>query len=75
MRTHKLLPLLALGVIPGLSPGVGRAQAVSRTDTPRAGTLRVAFEPVITTWEREFTNGRRRRIGASLPAAEMVRLN
>lgn len=34
---------------------------------PRAGTLRVAFEPVITTWEQEFTaDGSKQRIGASL---------
>jgi hypothetical protein len=43
------------------------AQAGPRTDTPRAGTLRVTFEPVTTTWEREFTdNGHEQRIGASL---------
>jgi hypothetical protein len=28
---------------------------VPRTDTPRAGKLRLSFEPVITTWEYEFT--------------------
>jgi len=72
MRAHTLLPLLALWVIPGLTPGVSRAQAVPRTDTPRAGSLRVAFEPIITTWEYEFTDGGRRRVGASLPAAVFV---
>jgi hypothetical protein len=46
---------------------VARAQAGPRTDTPRAGHLRVTFEPVITTWEREFTvAGHEQRIGASL---------
>jgi hypothetical protein len=40
-----------------LAPAAARAQAVPRTDTPRAGTLRLTFEPVITTWEREFTGG------------------
>ena len=48
------------------SPALIRGQAVPRTDTPRAGTLRVTFEPVITTWEHEFTNGGRLRIGATL---------
>lgn len=49
-------------------------QAVPRTDTPRAGTLRVTFEPVITTWEYEFANGARQRIAASLlPATVLVR--
>src|SRR5438876_59733 len=47
--------VLAL-MITGLAPGVS-AQAVPRTDTPRAGALRFTFEPVITTWEREFTDG------------------
>src|SRR6266700_3377404 len=59
------LPLfLALSV---LAPAVGQGQAVPRTDTPRAGTFRVTFEPVITTWEREFTTGGHEQpIGASL---------
>jgi len=48
-------------------------QAVPRTDTPRAGTLRVTFEPVITTWEREFTTTGEQRIGASLPTTVLVR--
>jgi hypothetical protein len=46
---------------------------VPRTDTPRAGVLRVTIEPVITTWEREFTDSGRQRIGASLPALVFVR--
>ena len=56
----------------GLSPRVGWAQAVPRTDTPRAGTLRVSFEPVITTWQREFTASGEQRIGASLPTTVFV---
>ena len=48
------LPLL-LTVFVVLVPATTRAQAVPRTDTPRAGTLRVTFEPVITTWDRVFT--------------------
>jgi hypothetical protein len=66
------LPLL-LAALSFLLPRVTPAQAVPRTDTPRAGTLRVTFEPVTTTWEREFTAGGRRRIGASLPATIFVR--
>ena len=49
------------------------AQAVPRTDTPRAGVLRVTFEPVITTWEYEFTPQGRTPIGATLPATVFIR--
>ena len=57
---------LTLGAVL-VRPGPVRAQAGPRTDTPRAGTLRVTFEPVITTWEREFTDdGHERQVGASL---------
>jgi len=67
------LPLL-LTVLVVLLPATTRAQAVPRTDTPRAGTLRFTFEPIISTWEREFTaNGREQRIGASLPTNVLVR--
>src|SRR6267378_8641130 len=60
------LPLL-LAAIVLLPPRMAPAQAGPRTDTPRAGHLRVTFEPVITTWEREFTDdGHEQRIGASL---------
>jgi hypothetical protein len=62
----KRSPFLALGALLLLT-GAARAQAGPRTDTPRAGQLRVTFEPVITTWEREFTdNGHEQAIGASL---------
>src|SRR3989442_14768853 len=67
--TYLFLALMITGPAPGVS-----AQAVPRTDTPRAGTLRVTFEPVITTWEREFTDsGHEQPIGASLPARVFVR--
>jgi hypothetical protein len=69
MRAHHLLLLL----IPGLAPGVGKAQAVSRTDTPRGGQLRVTFEPVITTWSAEYSSAGRRPIGGALPAPLFVR--
>ncbi len=55
-----------------LVAGAAASQAVPRTDTPRAGELRALFEPVISTWEREYTDGGRRRIGASLPAPVFV---
>ena len=65
-----LPPLFALAVVVTSAA----TQAVPRTDTPRAGTLRVTFEPVITTWEREFTgDGHQQRIGASLPTTVYVR--
>jgi hypothetical protein len=60
-------PLLALAAL--LLPVAARAQAGPRTDTPRAGHLRVTFEPVITTWDRQFTStggGHEQRIGNSL---------
>jgi len=68
-----LCAVLLLPGVPGLPPGVCRAQAVPRTDTPRGGTLRLTFEPVITTWDYEFTPQGRLPIGASLPATVFVR--
>jgi hypothetical protein len=69
MRVHYFYLLLS---IPGLAPGVGWAQAVPRTDTPRAGTLRVTFDPVVSVWDNEFTPAGRRPIAASLPAPVFV---
>jgi hypothetical protein len=66
MRPHTAIFLAAMLVIPGLAPGVSRAQAVPRTDTPRGGTLRVSFEPVITTWDQEFTDSGKQQIGVAL---------
>ncbi|MGH7520801.1 MAG: hypothetical protein ACREMI_05950 [Gemmatimonadales bacterium] len=65
--------MLALGALL-LLPAAAGAQAVPRTDTPRAGHLRVTFEPVITTWERQFTDsGHQQRVGAPLPTTVFVR--
>ena len=64
-----LPPLFALT----LAATSATTQAVPRTDTPRAGTFRLTFEPVITTWEHEFTDSTRQRIAASLPTAVFVR--
>ncbi|MGH7568798.1 MAG: hypothetical protein ACREL9_07485 [Gemmatimonadales bacterium] len=61
MRTF----LLALA-LPGLLPGLGAAQAAPRSDTPRAGTMRLTFEPRIETWDHRFFNGARERLGAPL---------
>lgn len=69
MSAHHLLWLL---VIPGLAPGVIRAQAVPRTDAPRAGRLRLTFDPTIETWAKRFVDGQRRPLGASLPATVFV---
>ena len=56
-----------LVAILALVPCLVHAQAGPRTDTPRAGTLRITFEPVITTWERQFTDdGHEQPIGVSL---------
>ena len=68
-----LCAVLLLPGVPGLRPGTCGAQAVPRTDTPRGGTLRLTFEPVITTWDYEFTPQGRLPIGASLPATVFVR--
>jgi hypothetical protein len=70
---HYVSLLFAVSVLPGLAPGVSRAQAVPRTDTPASGRLRVSFEPVISTWEHEWIDGKRVRLGSSLPATVRVR--
>jgi hypothetical protein len=60
--------LLPLPFVLVLAASTAATQAVPRTDTPRSGTLRVTFEPVITTWDREFTtDGHQQRVGATLP--------
>ena len=43
-----------------------RAQAVERTDVPARGILRVTFDPRIMTWNDEFTDAGRRRLGFGL---------
>jgi hypothetical protein len=42
------------------------AQAVERTDTPRAGAMRVTFDPHTLVWEQEYTNSGRRYLGSAL---------
>jgi hypothetical protein len=64
--------LAVVGALMAL-PGFADSQAVPRTDVPRAGQLRVTFEPVITTWEREFTPAGRQPIAQGLPGPLFVR--
>ncbi len=54
-------------------PSLATAQAGPRTDTPRANTFRVTFEPVITTWDRVWTiDGHKQDIAATLPTKVFV---
>ena len=64
-----LPPLLALTLVVTSAA----SQAVPRTDTPRGGTLRLTFEPLITTWGYEFTPQGRTPIGATLPGTVFIR--
>ena len=64
MRTLRLALIL---VSPALTGGAMlAAQAVERTDTPERGVLRVTFDPRVMTWNDQFTNGGRVRLGAPL---------
>ena len=58
--------MLALA-LPALTGGAMlAAQAVERTDVPGRGILRVTFDPRIMTWNDEFTDAGRRRLGFGL---------
>src|SRR5437870_6259243 len=64
MRTLRIVLLL---VSPALTGGAMlAAQAVERTDVPARGILRVTFDPRIMTWNDEFTDAGRRRLGFGL---------
>src|SRR2546425_42997 len=64
MRTLRIVLLL---VSPALTGGAMlAAQAVERTDVPARGVLRVTFDPRIMTWNDEFTNAGRLKLGAPL---------
>jgi hypothetical protein len=64
MRTLRfVLALLSLAVTGGASLA---AQAVERTDVPARGVLRVSFDPRIMTWNDEFTDAGRMKLGAPL---------
>ncbi len=69
MRTvYLVLALLDLALVcPALTGGAMlAAQAVERTDVPARGILRVTFDPRIMTWNDEFTDAGRRRLGFGL---------
>ncbi len=69
MRTFYLVLALldAAFVGPALTGGAMlAAQAVERTDVPARGILRVTFDPRIMTWNDEFTDAGRRRLGFGL---------
>src|SRR3989442_16016899 len=42
------------------------AQGVERTDAPARGVVRVTFDPRIMTWNDQFTDAGRMRLGAGL---------
>src|SRR3989440_9171939 len=64
MRTLRIVLLL---VSPALTGGAMlAAQAVERTDVPARGILRVTFDPRIMSWNDEFTDAGRRRLGFGL---------
>src|SRR2546430_17318876 len=42
------------------------AQAVERTDAPARGVVRVTFDPRIMTWNDQFTDAGRMKLGAPL---------
>jgi hypothetical protein len=65
MRTTPVLSFLLAGAT---LTGGGRlaAQAVERTDVPARGVLRVTFDPRIMTWNDEFTDHGRVRLGDPL---------
>src|SRR2546426_2597650 len=65
MRILRIALLLAC---PALTGGVtvAAAQAVERTDVPARGVLRVTFDPRIMTWNDQFTDAGRMKLGAPL---------
>src|SRR6266480_1137123 len=65
MRTLRIVLLV---VSPALTGGasLAAAQSVERTDVPARGILRVTFDPRIMTWNDEFTDAGRRRLGFGL---------
>lgn len=64
MRTLRLALIL---VSPALTGGAMlAAQAVERTDVPPRGMLRVTFETRVMTWNDQFTDSGRVRLGAPM---------
>jgi len=65
MRTLRAAFLLACPALTG-GARVIAAQAVERTDVPARGVLRVTFDPRIMTWNDQFTDAGRMKLGAPL---------
>jgi len=65
MRTLRIALLLVWPAITG-GASVVAAQAVDRTDAPARGVVRVTFDPRIMTWNDQFTDAGRMKLGASL---------
>src|SRR4029077_13879890 len=65
MRTMRIALLLACPALTG-GATLAAAQAVERTDVPARGVLRVTFDPRIMTWNDEFTDAGRLKLGAPL---------
>ena len=64
MRTFRLVLALAG---PAVTGGASlAAQAVERTDAPARGVVRVTFDPRIMTWNDQFTDAGRMKLGAGL---------
>src|SRR5438067_6341740 len=64
MRTLRIVILLVSPVLTG--GAMLAAQAVERTDVPARGVLRVTFDPRIMTWNDQFTDAGRMKLGAAL---------
>ncbi len=65
MRILRMALLLASAALTG-GATVAAAQAVERTDVPARGVLRVTFDPRIMTWNDQFTDAGRMKLGAPL---------
>src|SRR5207244_13278339 len=65
MRTLRFLLVLVGPAVTG-GASLAAAQAVERTDVPARGVLRVTFDPRIMTWNDEFTDAGRLKLGAPL---------
>src|SRR2546427_397052 len=64
MRT---LRIVLVAFSPALTGGAMlAAQAVERTDVPARGVLRVRFDPRVMTWNDQFTDSGRVRLGTPL---------
>src|SRR5207237_9268922 len=66
MRLAQTLATASPALTGGAMLHAAMAQAVERTDVPARGILRVTFDPRIMTWNDEFTDAGRRRLGFGL---------